>query len=176
MFASLLGAALAAVYAVVPSALLAIVVVTAALHLAAIPWSRTTKFVPLLVQLPFVLGLFSLLRAMAAGSAAGLPSGSRLAVAVRAGHGLHSFGVDLGQTALAALFASPWSAVVVLALLGATLVAGRIQRGRAPMEGRSRMFDVLSVMGTLMGLALPLAIVVSFTTANVVRLAAGRLG
>lgn len=96
--------------------------------------------VAMLLQAPVFIVMFQLLRSIAGGSAHHLPDGLDLAIAVRSGSALRVHGLDLGQTGLAAMAASPWSAAAFLAILAVVVVAPIVQQrfGRGSVGRDSR--------------------------------------
>lgn len=137
--------------------------------------------VPLLVQAPAFFGFFAVLRDLARGSAEAAASGSSLAAAVRRGQALRCWGVDLGQTGLAALGASPWAAVAALALIAIVVGAGVCQQRRSRRAGAATADDtgmgrvtrrlqlVLPLLSVGAVLTLPLLVTVMTATAAVCR-------
>jgi YidC/Oxa1 family membrane protein insertase len=139
---------------------------------------------PALVQMPLFIAMYRLLRGLthSTGPTANfrpryLSHGSRLYKALAAGHTMRGWGVDLAQTASAALHASPESAAVVGLLIAITLVAGVVQSrlasgGRRP-AARSVGDRALALTPALFGLwtlSLPVGVGLYYAVSIVLRL------
>ena len=134
---------------------------------------------PIVQGLAF-FGLFGVLRDLARGATGATVAGSALATAVRRGQALRCWGVDLGQTGLVALGASPAAAMVALGLVVVIVGAGVWQSRRAAAAPADTDADatrlarrlqlVLPVVSVGAALTLPLLVTVLSATAAVCRL------
>jgi hypothetical protein len=168
------GAALALAYAAVPCLPVAVAAVAAALHVPTAIVSRVTR-TPVLaavVQLPLSIGMFTVLRRLATGHFAAVPSTTKLAAALRAGHALHAGGVDLTLTGFAALAASPMSASAIVVLVLAAVLVGSAVAART---GEQRPPLLLTLLPATSALFLPIAVTVFVAASGIVRAASGRL-
>jgi YidC/Oxa1 family membrane protein insertase len=141
---------------------------------------------PALLSAPLYFAMYKVIRGLtqrATGSALFrpryLPHSSRLFHALAASTTMPFWGVDLARTGAAALQFSPLSAGVFVGLVAITVGAGICQQHLArppvpqttdfaPAAPRAVLF--LPALFAIWGLALPLAVTLSYTTASLVRL------
>jgi YidC/Oxa1 family membrane protein insertase len=148
--------------------------------------SPAAGWLPTLLQAPFFLALYRLIRGLTnspAGSVTFVPSHlpvpSRLYDALSATHVMRSFGIDLAQGGIAAPQASPASAVILVAVVAAGVVAGLVQqrlassRARRPSGKRSPVERAVAIAPVLVGvwaLWLPGALTIYYAASSALRL------